>query len=197
VGYVRSLAISPSDQHVVLGLVDATIRVYNIETGELICVQKEAHRDAVNAVAVSPEGMFLASGSADKTIRVWRLCAAIEADSPDNAFGEGPLAMIEGHDGEVLDLAFAPGARYRNLQNVSGFVLLLRALYLAVYAFCGNFAVILARHLVHKPARIHKAKHTDTDTPVLVSGSDDCMVRLFDPFGPELKAVGEGHEVCS
>ena len=68
---VQSIAISPDGHILASGGSDKTIKLWNLETGELLCTLN-AHSRGVNSVVFSPDGQTLASGSDDKTIKLWR-----------------------------------------------------------------------------------------------------------------------------
>ncbi|MEH2043322.1 WD40 repeat domain-containing protein [Nostoc sp.] len=90
---VCSLAISADGKILVSGSWDQTIKVWQLETGELLHTLK-GHRDRVYAIALSPDGQIIASGSADKTIKLWHLQT-----------GE-LLGTFTGHGNIVTALAF-------------------------------------------------------------------------------------------
>ncbi|BAY32412.1 WD-40 repeat-containing protein [Nostoc carneum NIES-2107] len=69
---VRSLAISADGKLLVSGSRDQTIKIWHLETGELINTLK-GHRDEVCTITLSPDEQIIASGSADKTIKLWHL----------------------------------------------------------------------------------------------------------------------------
>ena len=69
---VNSVAIAPDNQILASGSDDKTIRLWNIETGE-VCATLKGHTNFVQSVAFSPDGTILASGSDDKTIKLWDL----------------------------------------------------------------------------------------------------------------------------
>jgi len=90
---VSSLAISADGKLLVSGSWDKTIKIWQLDTGELISTLK-GHGDRVYAIALSPDGKIIASGSADKTIKLWHLQT-----------GE-LLGTFTGHDNTVTALAF-------------------------------------------------------------------------------------------
>ncbi|BAY13633.1 WD40 repeat domain-containing protein [Calothrix sp. NIES-2098] len=90
---VRSLAISADAKLLVSGSRDQTIKVWHLETGELIRTLK-GHQDEVCTITLSPDEQIIASGSADKTIKLWHL-----------ATGE-VLGTFTGHTDTVTAVAF-------------------------------------------------------------------------------------------
>jgi WD40 repeat protein len=70
--YVGSVAFSSDGGHVVSGLQDQTVRVWNAMTGALESVL-EGHSDGVLSVAFSSDGRHVVSGSRDNSIRIWNV----------------------------------------------------------------------------------------------------------------------------
>ncbi|MEA5505123.1 WD40 repeat domain-containing protein [Halotia wernerae UHCC 0503] len=90
---IGSLAMSADAKLLVSGSWDQTIKIWHLETGELIRTLK-GHTDRVYAIALSPDEQIIASGSADKTIKLWHVQT-----------GE-LLATFTGHSNIVTALTF-------------------------------------------------------------------------------------------
>ena len=67
---INSVAVSPDGMQIVSVGADATVCVYDADTGAMIRVL-EAHPDRSLPVAVSADGATMVSGSADNTVRAW------------------------------------------------------------------------------------------------------------------------------
>jgi eukaryotic-like serine/threonine-protein kinase len=68
---VKDLAFSPDGSLLVTASDDATIRVWNAETNDLV-QQLTQHEERVDRLAFSPDGSLLASASGDSTVRLWK-----------------------------------------------------------------------------------------------------------------------------
>ncbi|NET02154.1 MAG: WD40 repeat domain-containing protein [Sphaerospermopsis sp. SIO1G1] len=90
---VNSLVMTTNRQYLISGSQDKTVRVWNLETGELIHTLS-SHREGVYTVALSSDQQIIASGSADKTIKLWHLQT-----------GE-LLATFSGHANTITALLF-------------------------------------------------------------------------------------------
>ena len=67
---VTSIALSPDEQQVVLGVTDGTLRLWEIDSGLLRRIFR-GHEDVVLSVDFSSDGEQIASGSDDHTVRLW------------------------------------------------------------------------------------------------------------------------------
>ena len=92
---VNSVAISKDGKYILSGSDDQTIRVWDMETGDIVLGPLDAHTDAVKCVDFSPDGKQIMSGSDDQTIRLW------------DANTGNLVRALEGHTGAVLSIAFS------------------------------------------------------------------------------------------
>ena len=98
---VHSIALSPDGQHIVSGLRNGTVCVWNAMTGEMVAGPFHGHSELVNSVAFSPDGQHIASGSDDQTIHVWNAMT-----------GETVAGPFTGHSGSVTSVAFSPDGQH-------------------------------------------------------------------------------------
>ena len=71
------------------------LKIFDVESGELVLAVTEAHSDALFAVGFSPCGRYVAAGGADRFARIFR----VEDGSLVGAY--------EGHSGHVLGVAWS------------------------------------------------------------------------------------------
>lgn len=69
---IYGVAITPDGKNIVSCSEDQTIKIWNLETGEL---EKTliGHRDSVRGIGISYDGQIIVSASSDKTVRLWNL----------------------------------------------------------------------------------------------------------------------------
>ncbi|MEG4349117.1 WD40 repeat domain-containing protein [Microcoleus sp. LAD1_D3] len=75
---ITAIVISPDTQVIASGSADTTIKIWNLETGKLICTFGSlltwgAHKAGIVSLAFSPIAQTLASSSSDGTIKLWNL----------------------------------------------------------------------------------------------------------------------------
>ncbi|MEK8020587.1 MAG: caspase family protein, partial [Candidatus Parabeggiatoa sp.] len=99
-GDVTSVSFSPDGKTLASGSRDNTVRLWDIQTRQLLGEPLVGHSSDVNSVAFSPDGKTLASGSNDNTVRFWNI-------QTRQLLGE-PLV---GHSGDVNSVAFSPDGK--------------------------------------------------------------------------------------
>ncbi len=71
-GSVWSVTVTPDGEQVISGSQDGTIKIWNLNSGNLICTIS-AHDDSVHTIATTADGLYVISGSHDTTIKIWNL----------------------------------------------------------------------------------------------------------------------------
>ena len=66
------LAFSPDSQCIATGTPENTIKIWKVDTGDLVKVLI-GNKGQAYSVAFSPDGRFIAAGSSDKTVRLWNV----------------------------------------------------------------------------------------------------------------------------
>jgi WD40 repeat protein len=99
IGMVTAVAVTPDGGYIVSGSRDATLRVWDLVTGETKRTLL-GHTGPITAVAVAPDGDYVISSSYDRTLRVW-----------DLATGQLKSTLC-GHIDRISALAVTPDARH-------------------------------------------------------------------------------------
>jgi WD40 repeat protein len=108
---VFTLAFQPSGKLLATAGEDATIKLWNVATGDEVRTL-QGHVWGVRSIAFSPDGKFLASGSGDMTVRLWEV-----------ATGE-TVATLRGHNDGVRNVAYHPsGARLASADDDNKIIL--------------------------------------------------------------------------
>ncbi len=96
---IRSVTFSPNGKFLATGGVDNTVRLWKVESGELLHTLV-GHTDKVNSVKFSPNGKFLASGSRDETVKLWKVDGGEE------------FYTLPKHNNKVIALKFSPNGDF-------------------------------------------------------------------------------------
>ena len=100
------MCVTPDGKHVVSGSGDKTVRIWSLESGQLVR-QLDGHTDRVYSVCVTPDGKHVVSGSYDKTVRIWsvesgefvRFGTSADLNSSQNRVGN---VSVDAHGKSVL-----------------------------------------------------------------------------------------------
>lgn len=117
---MTTVAISGDNRFLAAGSLDKSVRVWDVQTGNLLERLEEAggnpgHRDSVYSVAFAPGSRELVSGSLDRTIRMWELqpsYANMRNGADHVPKGGKCIRTFEGHKDFVLSVALTPDARW-------------------------------------------------------------------------------------
>jgi serine/threonine protein kinase len=213
---VKCVAFSPDRRLAISGGDDKTVRVWDVETGQELR-RFDKHADCINAVALSGDGRLVLSASNDRTLRLWDVETTREvrvfaghndqltslAISPVTAHAASgsrdttirlwhinkgeELCVLDGHTKAVTSLAFSPeGSRLLSgsldhtvrlwsvergmeLARFEGHTMPVRAV-----AFASEWAMTCWTEVL-------------SGCSLILSGSDDGSIRLWDPAtGAEL-----------
>ncbi|TFK66201.1 WD40 repeat-like protein [Pluteus cervinus] len=97
---VNSASLFPDGGRVVSGSDDKTLRIWDINTGEMIGEPLTGHRDFISCVSVSPDGQHIASGSEDLDVRIW------------DAQTHGIIHVLQGHTHSITTVSFSADGQY-------------------------------------------------------------------------------------
>jgi len=97
--FCMSVAFDRTGSLVAVGHADATVRIFDATSGELLRVCT-GHTQSIHSVAFSPDGRSLASSSDDTTVRVWDVATGRE------------IRCLEEHSGVVWSVAWSPDGSF-------------------------------------------------------------------------------------
>jgi WD40 repeat protein/class 3 adenylate cyclase len=96
---LTDVKISPDGKRLLLGGLDGTARLLDIQAGVTLC-KFSGHTAALEEVAFSPDGRYVATTSDDTTARLWK------------ADGCEPVRTFSGHTKGLMSVDFSPDGKY-------------------------------------------------------------------------------------
>jgi WD40 repeat protein len=110
---IHSATLSSDGARLVTASADGMVRQWDAKTGLEVEPPYDRHSADLNSAVYSPDGEWVASAGDDRTVRVWR------------ARGRQDVAVLHGHTGSVIAVAFTPdGRRLASLSSRWGSVTL-------------------------------------------------------------------------
>ncbi|MEH2183161.1 TIR domain-containing protein [Nostoc sp.] len=208
--HILYIAITPDGKTVISGSGDATLKVWDLASGECRATFAE-HMDDVLGVAITADGKTVVSGSEDATLKAWDLatgeCRATFADHTDTVFGvaitpDGKTVVSGSMDDtlKVWDLATGKCRATFAGHTDTVFGVAITADGKTVVSGSED-ATLKAWDLATGQSRATFAGHTDAvlavaitpDGKTVVSGSSDETLKVWDLAIGQCRATFEGH----
>jgi WD40 repeat protein len=175
-GEVTALSLSPRGRILASGSRDKTIRLWRMDTGELLHTfagrslwSSSGHQDRISALAFSSDGRVLISGSNDGTVKLWDVSA------------QTLITTLPGQGWDVSAVALDPDGYWLASGNGDGNIQL--------WDFeTDELLANLAQHQDRVSALV-----IDASGHVLVSSSYDKTIRLWDLSTDQVIQVLRGH----
>jgi WD40 repeat protein len=161
---VMWLAISSDGLKLVSGSWDGTIKIWDLTLFQ--CVQTlTGHKSKVSVVAIHPNNKTIASGSWDNTVRLWNIDDKTPADSSQCNYFIGV-----GHSDAITGLAYnIAGTRLVSSSADSS---------IRIWEDVAGIGFMCSQTIVTETPTTSIAFHPKGD--FMVTGSKDCIVRVFD-----------------
>lgn len=166
---VNAVVITPDGQTLISGSRDQTLKIWQIETGQLLDTLR-GHTNWVWSLVLSWDGQTLISGSGDKTIKIWQL---------EN---RQLLHTLTSHDDWVWSLALSRDAQTLASGSVDKTIKLWNVA-------TGELQQTLSGHSNSVTSVV-----ISWDGQTLVSGSGDATIKIWELASGELRRTLNGHK---
>jgi WD40 repeat protein len=213
---IASVAFSPDGKTLASGSWDKTVKLWNVESGQLI-QSLDGHTDSVGSVAFSLDGKTLASGGWDNTVKLWNIeTGQLIKSFETQSFSINSVTFLP--DGNTLASASMDGdIKFWNIetgQQVKSFKTDGNQVNSVAFSPDGNTLATGSDNQVLKLWDVKTGQQTKSfeghksgiysvvfspDGKTIASGSDDETIKLWNvETGREVKSL-QGHTglVCS
>ncbi|WP_420839055.1 protein kinase domain-containing protein [Argonema antarcticum] len=128
--WVMAVAISPNKQLLASGSLDDKIKIWNLQSGELLQTLT-GHAKAINSLAISPDGKILVSCGDDDTVKIWDLCSGKllhtlnehNRDVTSVAISSNGQILASGSEDRTIKVwKLQNGAQIRTLSGAAGII---------------------------------------------------------------------------
>ncbi len=165
-GAVRSVAFSPDGKRIVSGGWDETVRVWSVADGAAVG-SLQGHTNEITCVRFSPDGLWIASGSSDDTLRLWDAASLQEHQ------------VLKDASSDITAIVFSPDARH-------------------LFVGAADTVQVWDLEGAAKPKSFSTRSSVNCmaispDGSLLLTGSDDGEIRLWDTTNCDLLATLNGH----
>ena len=211
---IHCIAVSWDSKFVASGGVDKTIKIWDIRTGKLqrsLGGLFSGHLDTITALAFGPNNQILVSTSLDKTVRIWDLRTGKEnyilKDQKDPilalAMSWDGKKIVYGGKGERLSLAHTKSGKrvqsFANNGHSTRAVALNRQGTMLAVGRSAEIALLNPQKkkkiaLFKGHAKPVTALAFNTDNQILISGSYDKTIRLWNTHNGENIDTLTGHQ---
>ncbi|PWZ01158.1 WD40 repeat-like protein [Testicularia cyperi] len=170
VGDVYSCRIHPDERHIVSAGYDKLVRMYDVETGSIVKTFT-GHQLGVSSAIFNPLGNLIVTASKDTTIRFWDVVSGL------------CIRTITGHLGEVTSVEI----------NETGSLLLSSSKDNSNRLWDIRMLRPLKRFKGHQNTSKNFIRSSFAHTSLLVGGSEDGMIYMWDQESSEVLQTLEGH----
>lgn len=170
VGDVYSCRFHPDERHIVSSGYDKLVRMYDIETGTIVKTFT-GHQLGVSSAIFNPLGNLIVTASKDTTIRFWDVVSGL------------CIRTINGHLGEVTSVEI----------NENGSLLLSSSKDNSNRLWDIRMLRPLKRFKGHQNTSKNFIRSSFAHTSLLVGGSEDGLIYMWDQESSEVLQTLEGH----
>ncbi|SPO47295.1 related to TAF5 - subunit of TFIID and SAGA complexes [Moesziomyces antarcticus] len=170
VGDVYSCRFHPDERHIVSAGYDKLVRMYDVETGSIVKTFT-GHQLGVSSAIFNPLGNLIVTASKDTTIRFWDVVSGL------------CIRTITGHLGEVTSVEI----------NETGSLLLSSSKDNSNRLWDLRMLRPLKRFKGHQNTSKNFIRSSFAHTSLLVGGSEDGLIYMWDQESSEVLQTLEGH----